>query len=456
MSKHRASSAVPAPRRLKDRLLGDRRRFLQGVAIGGGLAAVGVAGYWFTRDTETSSTTPEAAPETTAGASASPSPTPTPGGAGAGDNARVDGVEFERGMLHTAADFERMAEKVEAGESPWIDGWNRLTANGRSAADWSPRPLETVVRGGDGDNVGQMFTDIHAAYQNGLRWKISGDEAHATAAVDILNAWSASLKEITGNADRFLAAGIQGYQAANAAELVRDIDGFELERFQTMLTDVFYPLNDHFLNDHNDACVTNYWSNWDLCNLNSVLAIGIFNEDEGLVGRALDYYENGEGNGALKNAVPFVYDDEGLAQQQESGRDQGHSLMATGLLGSLCEMAWNQGVDLYGMDDNRLAKCAEYVARYNLGQDVPYTEYIWYNGQDCRYNEQTQISAAQRGQVRPMWALLYHHYAGRQGLSMPNVADIMAQNGPEGGGGDYGFGSGGFDHLGFGTLTHAR
>jgi hypothetical protein len=39
---------------------------------------------------------------------------------------------------------------------------------------------------------------------------------------------------------------------------------------------------------------------------------------------------------------------------------------------------------------------------------------------------------------------------------MPNVADMIAQNGPEGGGGDYGDASGGYDALGFGTLTHAR
>jgi hypothetical protein len=448
MSKHRANRF-------------NRRRVLVGAAATGGLAAAGAAAYWFTRDTDQTTTPATEDPATTSPSSApSTSASPEPDGEhGLTAETRgeaVPGTGGHPGLLHTDDDFERMAAKVEAGESPWIDGWNRLTANGRSSADWSPRPLETVIRGGEGDNVAQMFIDVHAAYQNGLRWKVSGDEAHAEAAVRILNAWSGTMKVLNGNADRFLAAGLQGYQFANAAELVRDVDGFELDRFQTMLKDVFYPLNDHFLQEHNGACISNYWSNWDLCTLNSILAIGIFNEDDGLVGQALDYFEHGEGNGALKNAVPFVYDDEGLAQQQESGRDQGHTLMATGLLGSLAEMAWNHGVDLYGMEDDKIAKCAEYVARYNLGQDVPYTKYIWYNGQSCKYNEFPVIAEGGRGQVRPIWETIYHHYVGRQGLSMPNVADMIAQNGAEGGGGDYGSGSGGFDALGFGTLTHAR
>ena len=116
----------------------------------------------------------------------------------------------------------------QIGTEPWAGGWGRLIGNGRSNAGWSPRPVETVIRGGAGENYGPLFTDIHAAYQNALRWRISGEEAHGAAAVRILNAWSAKLKTVTGNADRFLAAGIYGYQFANAAELVRDRPDFEL------------------------------------------------------------------------------------------------------------------------------------------------------------------------------------------------------------------------------------
>jgi hypothetical protein len=359
------------------------------------------------------------------------------------------------GMLHTNADFDRMRHNVDIRRAPWIWGWDKLVANGHSQSSWSPRPLEVVRRGGDGQNYPQLYRDVHAAYQNALRWRISGSTAHRDTAVNILNAWSGTLREVTGNADRYLAAGIYGYQFANAAELVRGAPGFDLGRFRRMMNDVFYPLNNRFLNEHNDACITNYWANWDLCNMASIMAIGILNDDRGKFNRAVDYFRNGAGNGSLRNAVPFVYSG-GLAQWQESGRDQAHSVMGIGLMASICEMAWNQGVDLYGTDGNRFAKAAEYVARYNLGRSVPFTKYSWGTGQNCAYREHTVISESQRGHYRPVWEMVYHHYTARRGFAMPNVADMAGRNSPEGGGGDYGLTSGGFDALGFGTLTHVR
>jgi hypothetical protein len=432
-----------------------RRRLLTGGLATGGLAAVAAC-----RDSGTETAAPSTAPRSSDAAPHEPAPGPTsaaepsPTEAPAEPEPQQEGFAHP-GLLHTAADLERMWEMVAAGQSRWTDGWSRLTGNGRSRADWSPRPLETVVRGGDGQNYPQMYIDVHAAYQNALRWKVTGDEEHAECAVRILNAWSGTLREVTGNADRYLAAGIYGYQFANAGELVRDVDGFELERFQAMLLDVFHPLSDRFLNEHNDACVTNYWANWDLCNMAAIMAIGVHCDDADLFDRAVDYFHEGEGNGALVNAVPFVHDG-GLAQWQESGRDQPHSIMGIGLMASICEMAWNQGVDLYGADDNRFAKAAEYVARYNAGKDVPFTTYSWGHGQRCDYREQTVVSEAGRGQVRPVWEMVYHHYTGRQGIAMPNVAAILEELGAEGGGGDYGPDSGGFDTLGFGTLAYTR
>ncbi|HLR95489.1 MAG TPA: alginate lyase family protein [Jiangellaceae bacterium] len=371
-----------------------------------------------------------------------------------------DSTYAHPGLLHTASDLSDIAARVAAQTQPWQDGFSRLVANGRSHSDWTPRPLETVIRGGTGQNYMQMVYDIHAAYQNALRWHVSGDEAHGAAAVRILNAWSATLTAIGGNADRFLAAGIYGYQFANAAELVRDRSDFDLAALRTMLLDVFQPMNEHFLTHHNDAVITNYWANWDLCTMASILAIGILADRDDLVNRAVDYFYDGAGNGSLPNAVPFVYEDEGLAQWQESGRDQGHTIMGIGLMGTICEMAWNQGIDLWGADDSRFLKAAEYVAKYNLGHDVPFTEYSWQSGPNTTpphvgWHTHTVISNAARGQERPVWERILGHYQGRRGLAAPWVAQMVDVVRAEGGGGDYGQTSGGYDHLGFGTLTAA-
>ncbi|WP_374116250.1 alginate lyase family protein [Streptomyces sp. CoH27] len=224
-----------------------------------------------------------------------------------------------------------------------------------------------------------------------------------------------------------------------------------------MLRTIFYPMNIDFLTRHNDAVISDYWANWDLCNLASVMAIGILLDDLALFRGAVKYLKNGEGNGSIKNAIPFRYDAQGLAQWQESGRDQGHSMTGVGLLGAICEMAWNQGTDLYGYDDNRFLHAAEYVARYNLGAHVPFTPYGRRSGDGHgQWREQTMISAAARGQLRPVWEILHHHYARRRGLSTPYVTAMAEKVRAEGGGGDYGPHSGGYDQLGFGTLLYSK
>jgi hypothetical protein len=360
------------------------------------------------------------------------------------------------GILHAYGELNRAKVRVKAGTKPWAAGWERLIANGRAQSTWTARPLATVIRGGDGQNYSQLYIDIHAAYQNALRWRIAGSRAHGDTARNILNAWSAQLTTLTGNADRFLAAGIYGFQFANAAELMRDYPGFEFARFKKMLLNVFHPLSEDFLTRHNDANIENYWANWDLCNMANIMATGILCDDTAKFDRAVEYFKAGAGNGSIGHAVPFLHPG-GLAQWQESGRDQGHSLMGIGLMGAICEMAWSQGLDLYGYDDNRFMKAAQYVAKYNLGGDVPFTEYSWHMGQgNGRLQRHTAVSDSGRGQDRPVWELLHNHYARRRRLSVPYITAMAEKQRPEGGGGDYGPNSGGYDQLGFGTLLYSR
>ncbi|MBO3734491.1 RICIN domain-containing protein [Glycomyces niveus] len=356
------------------------------------------------------------------------------------------------GMLHVRADLDRMRAKVNANAQPWKQGWDKLVANAHSQSTWTPQPVEEIVRGNTDkpQNYWLLYNDAHAAYQNALRWHISGDTAHRDAAVRICNAWSGTLKSIYyPPSDSRLASGIYGYQFANAGELVRGAPGFDLGRFQQMMLNVFYPLNSDFLVRHNNTCETHYWANWDLCNMASLLAIGILCDDQAKIDEAVDYFRNGAGAGSINNAIPFIHGD--LAQWQESGRDQAHSIMGIGLMGAFMEMAWSQGIDLYAARDNAFAKAAEYVARYNLGYDVPFSTY-----RNCDGVEHTVVSTGARGQIRPVWELVYNHYSVRRGMRMPHVARMAALARPEGGGGDYGGNSGGFDALGWGTLAHMR
>jgi hypothetical protein len=215
------------------------------------------------------------------------------------------------------------------------------------------------------------------------------------------------------------------------------------------MLEVFYPMNRDFLLHHNGAKIDHYWCNWDACNMASALGIGVLCDDRAIYDEAVTYFKSGKGNGAIQQAV-FCIHPGNLGQWQESGRDQGHNVLGIALIGSLCQMAWNQGDDLFGYDNNRFLAGAEYVAKYNLGNEVPYTTY--------KNSDVTQpvISPAGRGDLRPAWELIYNHYVVLKGLEAPYSTQFAVKIRPEGGGGDYGPNSGGFDQLGYGTLTFTR
>lgn len=356
------------------------------------------------------------------------------------------------GILHTEADFERMRVKVNANAQPWKGSWDLLLASQYSASTWTSHATPIVIRGGTGDNVAVLYRDVAAAYQNALIWKITGNAANGEAAKNILNSWATTITAVNGNADRFLAAGIFGYQLANAAEMMRNYTGFDVAAFKNMLLNVFYVRNNDFLLNHNTACITNYWANWDLCNMASVLAIGIFCDDQAKIDQAVNYFKTGAGNGSILHAVPFLHPD-GSGQWQESGRDQGHAILGIGLMGSICEMAWNQGIDLYGYSANRFMRGAEYVASYNNGNTVPFTTYNWGSGTNCSPMSHTIVSAAGRGEIRPVFEMIYNHYANRIGTAVPNSAARAALHRPEGGPGGH---ATTFDQPGYGSLTFYR
>lgn len=357
------------------------------------------------------------------------------------------------GVLSLQADLDRAKAKVAAGIQPWKGSWDKLVASQYSQSTYVTYPVATVIRGGTGQNYANLYRACAAAYQNALRYRIGGTTANGDNARNILNAWATTMTTLTGNADRYLAAGIYGYEFAAAVELMRGYSGLNLTACQNLLKNVFYPLNHQFFLTHNDACITNYWANWDLCNMCSCLAIGIVCDDQAKFDEAINYFKTGAGNGSINHCVWYMHSSI-LGQWQESGRDQGHTMFGVGLMAAFCEMAWNQGQDMYGYNSNRFLAGANYVAQYNLGNSVPFVTYNWGTGQNCAASSQTVIADGSRGQDRPIWDMIYNHYYGRMGISMPNISAYATRVRPEGGGGDYGTDSGGFDQLGYTTLTN--
>jgi hypothetical protein len=333
------------------------------------------------------------------------------------------------GMLHGAADLERIRKNVHDGIEPWAGAWKEFLKSRSLAKDFKPRPLETVGRGVGSTGMNNIAGDCTAAYNNALAWYISGDEDYAKKAIEILDAWSQRCKTINGK-DAVLCAGIYGYKYANAAEIMRHCykkwPEQDIRRCETVLKEVFYPVIKDFATFAN--------GNWDACCLPTMMSIGIFCEDREMFDRAVRYYLDGSGDGSL---VHYVINESG--QCQESGRDQGHAQLGIALLASACEIGWHQGIDMYGAVDNRLLKGFEYAAKYNLGNDVPFVPYADRTG---KYKASV-ISQTKRGQFPPVYEMVYNHYQNRVGLDAPFTAQVAARLRPE---------AGTIDHPGWGTL----
>lgn len=337
------------------------------------------------------------------------------------------------GALHTRADLERMKRMVAQGAEPWKSGFEKLKAHGESQAGRRMLgPFAEVVRDPEGSRrIAEFDADANAAYQNALMWCITGEPAHARKAIEILNGWSGTLRSLGGR-DQQLGASLGGFKFANAAELMRHTDSgwkpAEIAQCKRMLRVVLYPVIEDF------AAFAN--GNWDSGCIKAMLAMGVFLDDRAMFNRAVDYYRHGCGNGALTH---YIINDAG--QCQESGRDQQHAQLGLGHLAEAAEIAWHQGVDLYGEAGNRLLKGFEYTAKYNLGQDVPFTPHTDVTG---KYKAR-ELSSDGRGRLRPIYEMVWNHYERRRGVPAPFTRRAADRIRPEGA-------LRNADHPGFGTL----
>lgn len=300
------------------------------------------------------------------------------------------------GVSQTRADLEFSKAKINAGEEPWKSSWQVWLDSPLASLDFMPRPFAHVIRGAydAGDQGGRELQDsANAAENHVMQWYISGNEAHARKAIEIFDAWSGTLADFAEN-DAMLLAGWTGGQFCNAAEILRaTYSGWRAksqEQFKHMLLTVYVPLLRTFYPEAN--------GNWDAAIMYSLLAIGVFCEDRALMESVYRHYRLGLVNSGITR---YIYPS---GQCEESCRDQGHTQLGLSYLVNTCVIAWNQGVDLFGEADNRLALGMEYTARYMLGEDVP------------AYGK---ISEMTRGHFGDLYAAVLQHYRYEKHMEMP-------------------------------------
>lgn len=396
------------------------------------------------------------------------------------------------GGLHTQADFDRVKQQLADGNTKVTQAYNVLKTAAYAQASAGTSPVETIVRGGgSGENYINAARGAAIAYQNALRWKIEGNKSCAKHAVDVLMQWCNTTKAVTGNSDAKLAFGLYGYEFAQAAELMRDYDGWKAEdfhKFQRWMLDLWYPGCIGFLRGRNGTWENSgkwwqapghYWSNWGLCNALAVISIGVLCDDVFIYNQGMSFIKYDQ-VGTFKDprtAVPILND--GLTefwgnlivttteweqetgaygkvgQMNESGRDTGHASLALGLAVDVAHQGWNQGDDLFSHMDHRLAAGIEYVAAQTQSiPNLPWTNYH-YGSSGYYYTDSRawlMTEPALGTQMRPYWGTVIGHYCGIKGVKMPFSEQAYADMGIDAGG--QGSTSGGYDHLGYSVLMN--
>ena len=216
----------------------------------------------------------------------------------------VDRGFIHPGGLHTQADFDRVKAQLANGNTKVKRAFQKLKTAAYAQPSVQTYPVETIVRGGGkGENYMNAARGAAMAYQNALRWKIEDNQACAKAAVRILMAWANTTKAIGGDSNYALAAGLYGYAFAQAAELMRDYEGWsndDFETFRQWMLNVWYPSSLGFLRGRNGTWENSgkwwqapghYWSNWGLCNAICVASIGVLCDDVFIYNQGMSFFK---------------------------------------------------------------------------------------------------------------------------------------------------------------------
>jgi len=328
---------------------------------------------------------------------------------------RHPGVLVNRGQL----DFVRA--KIAAGEEPWKTAYANLRASNYAKLSWQAKPRESVncgPRSNPNEGCSDERSDAVAAYTHALMWYIDRDRAHADKAIEILDAWAKKIRRHTGH-NTPLQTGWAASMFPAAGELIRyTYDGWsgdKRERFTTMLRDVYLPV----LRKGNEGAN----GNWELIMTEALFATAVFLDDRAAFDKAVQLWRRRvpayiylSSDGPYPKAAGTKHNTkakiikywqkqstfvDGLAQ--ETCRDFGHTQWGIAAALNGAETAYQQGVDLYGEQSERLRKGLEFHSDYILGKPAP----SWLCGGDI------SLSGI------PTWEIGFNHFRNRTDKALP-------------------------------------
>jgi hypothetical protein len=331
------------------------------------------------------------------------------------------GVIVNRGML----DFVKA--KIASGAEPWTTALARATSNGLASKSYVPHPFVTVDCGSysmPDNGCTEEKNDVNAAYTQALLFKHTGDVAYAQKAIEIMNAWSSTLKDHT-NSNAPLQAAWAAESFPRAAEIIRYTGAgwadADVAQFARMLKEVYLP-------KLIDGSSSN--GNWELSMIEAVINIGVFTDDRATFDKGVTMWRErvpayvyiaSDGptpvpppRGAKTGAalITFWYGQsmmmDGLSQ--ETCRDLGHVQYGLAAMINAAETAMIQGVDLFAEQADRITAALEFHAKFINGAAVPAAL--------CG-------GALTAATADPMWEIGYNAYATRLGRALPETQKVI-------------------------------
>jgi hypothetical protein len=356
-------------------------------------------------------------------------------GAAAGSTALGQPGFVHPGLLLTRDDIARMKVKIASKADPYFSSYTALIDDAESSATASVQTPAVII----GRNSASQYASTRyaaetaavIAFQNALLYALAGEAAHAAKCVAVLDAYATTTKHFDAqDPERDLEAAILGWLWVSAAELIR-YSGYgawpagDVSRFNAWIRDVVYADTAYSAGGVLVRPLVNGAGARGAFGLRTKLAIGVYLDDQGIYAEAIDYFFHGKGNGA-----PSYYIDTKTGQTWEAGRDQGHAQGGLSRLIETAQIAYNQGdPSLYAWRDVALARSVEYIAAYNLGNDVPYSPMQPYTTDWADVYD--TISAQGRGQLATIYELPYAYFHSVLGMNMPNAKQALAREGAE-------------------------
>jgi hypothetical protein len=321
------------------------------------------------------------------------------------------------GGINSKAELDFVKDRIKAGAQPWKGEFDNLRESGYATR--GANGLRAINSNGKDAEVSR--DDAIAAYAQSLLWYFTGEDVYARRSIAILNSWS-TLQGFTAGSDQDrLQAGWTGSVFASAAEIMRghpDWLARDIDRFQAMFRRAYYP----------QLKTASTWNgNVDLTQIEALMAIAVFNEDKEEFDQAIDrlkirnrayFYLQSDGprpasiagdGGNLQafwsNPKRWI---DGLTQ--ETCRDNGHhSQFGLGSALHAAEIAWHQGVDVYGENQERYTAAMELLA----------TQFLSGSMQGVSKNDSPTVNRFDA------WEVGYNHYHGRKGIGLPNTEKLI-------------------------------